>query len=54
VVRRGYEPGIYFDYQCCQKQVEGCPDNQFKKFNSFEEAYNYYKSKIYLNNRTRI
>jgi ribonuclease HI len=38
VVWKGYEPGVYSDWQSCERQVKGYPEPRFKSFASREEA----------------
>lgn len=43
VVWYGHSPGIYKQWNDCRKQVEGFPDPQYKRFESYDEAYNAYR-----------
>jgi hypothetical protein len=37
-VRRGFQPGIYYSWPDCQKQVERYPGARFKSFPTREQA----------------
>ncbi|ODV60695.1 ribonuclease H family protein ASCRUDRAFT_8302 [Ascoidea rubescens DSM 1968] len=53
VVRRGHNPGIYSNYQACQNQLRGYSNNEFRRFYDYQKAYDYYSSKIYVDDYTR-
>ena len=46
VVKKGFKPGIYKTWNECKVAVDGFSGPIFKKFNSFEEASEFYKSEI--------
>jgi viroplasmin and RNaseH domain-containing protein len=37
-VRKGYKPGVYFQWPVCEVQVKGFPGAVFKGFKSIREA----------------
>lgn len=43
VVKKGRTPGIYFNWIDCDKQVNKYPGNEFKSFDSINDAINYLK-----------
>ncbi len=45
VVKKGHQPGIYKTWDECKKAVIGFSSPIYRKFTSFEEAYQFYHSK---------
>lgn len=43
VVKRGRIPGIYTDWDSCEKQIKGFSNAKFKKFNVESEARSYFE-----------
>lgn len=55
VVKKGRTPGIYFNWIDCDKQVNKYPGNEFKSFDSINDAINYLNSdkKLFLYKMTK-
>ena len=51
-VRRGRRPGIYMNYNVCQKQVRGFPMNSFASFDTYEEAQDFMKHRSQSKNKS--
>lgn len=49
-VRKGREPGIYTDWNTCQKQTSGFPNAEFKGFDNYEDALTF----MHLNDNIEI
>jgi ribonuclease HI len=43
VVREGRNPGIYHTWEECKLQVDGFKGPVYKKFNNYEDAYNFFR-----------
>jgi hypothetical protein len=49
VVFEGREPGVYYNWPDCQRQVHRFPGNCYKKYNSYEEGIAAFKSRTNSN-----
>jgi hypothetical protein len=48
-VLEGREPGVYYNWPDCQRQVHRFPGNYYKKYNSYEEGIVAFKSRTNSN-----
>jgi hypothetical protein len=49
VVLEGHEPGVYYNWADCQRQVHRFPSNYYEKYNSYEEGIAAFKSRTNSN-----
>ena len=52
VVKKGYSPGIYINWEDCKTQVNGYNGAIYKKFSNYEEAYNFLNNIKNIKNNT--